>query len=254
MSFSARALVLALIAQALPFLARAEGDLQTSLTLDRSLVQFAMFSDGQGTSVEAGQTPSQVSYNNFINYCALRPDLPLTNGQQQPDVASCSSTPQGQLAPRDKMPHAKFVFPFNTAVLPARTTFTLRLAVRNLATGFFANPDVSFHAAPQELDPGSGLVRGHSHVVVQRIESMASTTPIHPKEFVFFKGLNSPANDKGELITVIDGGLEEGVYRLACINAATNHQPALVGIAQRGTLDDAVYFEVKAGVPMPTSP
>jgi len=65
-------------------------------------------------------------------------------------------------------PHTKFVFLFNTAKIPPRNTFTLRLAVRNLETGFFSNPDLSYYAAPQEIDPSSGIIRGHSHLVLQR--------------------------------------------------------------------------------------
>jgi len=175
------------------------------------------------------------------------------NGQQLPEV-SCSATPQGHIVPGSLAPHAKFVFPFNTAKIPPKKTFTLRLAIRNLETGFFSNPDLSYYAAPQEVDPESGLIRGHSHLVIQRISSMKSVEPVDPQEFVFFKGLNGKANDKGELTVELKDGLDEGVYRLASINSATNHQPVLVGVAQRGTVDDMVYFEVKAGVKMPNQP
>lgn len=161
----------------------------------------------------------------------------------------------GFLAPKNRMPHAKFVFPFNTAVIPPNTTFTIRLAVRNLVTGHFANPDTNFHAAPQETDPDTGEVIGHSHMALQTIKSLESTEPIDPQEFVLFKGLNEKADDKGELSVVVPDGLpDEGFYRLASINSATNHQPALVAVAQRGPLDDMIYFEVRKGAKMPQSP
>ncbi|EJD49675.1 hypothetical protein AURDEDRAFT_100624 [Auricularia subglabra TFB-10046 SS5] len=229
----------------------AAAQMQSSLTLDRSLIQIGMFSDGRLGPLD-GKATSKTSYNNFINYCAMRKDLPLTNGLQV-ESGSCSATPQGFLAPKAKMPHAKFVFPFNTAVIPANTTFTVRLAIRNLKTGSFSNPDTNFHSAPQELTQ-DGEVVGHSHYVIQRIPSMESTTPLDPQDFVHFKGLNFPANDAQELTDDVEKGLDVGFYRVASVNAATNHQPVLVSVAQRGSLDDIVYFEVREGVPMPEPP
>ncbi|KAJ3009572.1 hypothetical protein NUW54_g2739 [Trametes sanguinea] len=61
--------------------------------------------------------------------------------------------------------------------------------------------------------------------------------------FAFFKGLNDPAKN-GILSVEVAGGLPKGTYRLASINTAANHQPALVAIAQHGALDDMVYFTV----------
>lgn len=187
-----------------------------------------------------------------INHCGTRPQVALTNGQQV-EEGSCSSTPMGFLAPKALMPHAKFVFPPNLAVIPPNTPFTFRLAIRNLVTGSFANPDTNFHSGPQETDPGTGEVVGHSHISLQKIPSLASTQPLDPQEFAFFKGLNEKANTNGELTVDLPQGLEVGFYRLASINSATNHQPALVAVAQRGPLDDMVYFEIREGVKMPNS-
>ena len=73
-----------------------------------------------------------------------------------------------------------------------------------------------------------------------KLTSLDQTTPTDPLNgFVFFKGLNDPAAN-GVLSTVVGGGLPAGTYRLASINAAANHQPALVAIAQHGSLDDMV--------------
>lgn len=57
------------------------------------------------------------------------------------------------------------------------------------------------------------------------------------------QGLNFAAVD-GILSADVTGGLAPGVYRMSSINSAANHQPALVAVAQRGSLDDASYFTV----------
>lgn len=43
-------------------------------------------------------------------------------------------------------------------------------------------------------------------------------------------------------------GLAEGAYRLCSINTAANHQPAIVPVAQHGSLDDCVYVSLLAFV------
>jgi hypothetical protein len=39
-------------------------------------------------------------------------------------------------------------------------------------------------------------------------------------------------------------GFAPGSYRLCSINAAANHQPVIVPIAQHGSLDDCVYVSL----------
>jgi len=51
----------------------------------------------------------------------------------------------------------------------------------------------------------------------------------------------------GILSASVAAGLPAGAYRLCSINTAANHQPALVPIAQHGSLDDCVYFTASAG-------
>ena len=72
------------------------------------------------------------------------------------------------------------------------------------------------------------------------------------------------AADNGILTADVTNGLAPGVYRLASINSAANHQPGvfttvivgfrladiglvLVAIAQHGSLDDAVYVSCVVG-------
>ena len=144
----------------------------------------------------------------------------------------------GLIAATTAMPSAKFVFPKNLDTIQANTNFTVQMAIKNLNTGFFVNPNTNYFAAPQTV-ASNGDITGHSHVVVEALTALDQTTPLDPTKFAFFKGLNSVAQN-GILTADVTGGLPAGVYRLASINSAANHQPALVAVAQHGALDDMV--------------
>lgn len=64
-----------------------------------------------------------------------------------------------------------------------------------------------------------------------------------PQEFVFFKGINDAGN-QGLLKATVDKGLPPGNYRLCSMSSASNHQPVLIPVAQRGAQDDCVRFVV----------
>lgn len=145
----------------------------------------------------------------------------------------------GMIAATTAMPSAKFVFPKNLDTVQANTNFTVQMAIQNLNTGFFVNPNTNYFAAPQALG-SNNQVNGHSHVVIEAISSLTSTSPSDPTKFNFFKGLNNPAQN-GILTAVVAGGLPAGTYKMSSINSAANHQPVLVAVAQHGSLDDAVY-------------
>ena len=144
----------------------------------------------------------------------------------------------GVIASTANMPSSKFVNPKNGDKVAANTNFTIQMAIQNLNTGFFTNPNENYFAAPQTVD-SNGNINGHSHVVVEAIPALDSTTPTDPTKFAFFKGLNDKAQG-GVLSVEVAGGLPAGTYRLASINSAANHQPALVAIAQHGALDDMI--------------
>ncbi|KAF8665145.1 hypothetical protein AX16_000611 [Volvariella volvacea WC 439] len=228
----------------------AGGDPQTSLTLDPAVIATGFANDGQAQP-SAGQVASLTSTNNFINFCLTVPDLPITNGQQI-RAGSCNPAPMGVIPATTAMPSSKFVFPTNGATIEANTPFTIEMAINNLETGNFVNAQQNYFSAPQQIN-GQGIIRGHSHVVVEQLESFQQTTPTDPNVFAFFKGLNGAAAN-GILSASVDRGLEPGFYKLSSINTASNHQPVLVPIAQHGSLDDAVYFEVLApgATPDPT--
>jgi len=213
---------------------------QTSTTLDPAVIMKGLASDGQETP-EAGQVPSLTSTNNFINFCLTQPNLPLTNGQQV-TTGSCNQTPMGVIVASSKMPSAKFTNPKNGDTVASNQAFTISMAINNLQTGNFVNAAANYFSAPAQVD-SNGVLIGHSHVVVEQLQALDQTTPTDPTKFVFFKGLNAAAQN-GVLTADVTAGLPAGVYRLASINTAANHQPALVAVAQHGSLDDAVYFTV----------
>ncbi|EIM23634.1 hypothetical protein WALSEDRAFT_35214 [Wallemia mellicola CBS 633.66] len=198
--------------------------------------------DGQQAGAEAGQVASLTSTNNFINFCLTEPDLPLTNGMQVRG-GSCNPVPIGVVAPTNKMPSAKFVNPKNGDTIPANQDFTIQMAVRNIDTGNFVNPNTNYFAAPQTTN-NNGIIVGHSHVVVEELPNLETTQPLDPTNFAFFKGLNEEAQN-GVLTAQVSKGLPAGDYRMCSINSSANHQPVIVAVAQHGSLDDCSYFTVQ---------
>ncbi|CAE6518375.1 unnamed protein product [Rhizoctonia solani] len=196
-----------------------QNNAQTSLTLDPSQVAKGLANNGQQGGGDPGQVPSLTSTNNFINFC-LTQNVPLTNGQQVKG-GSCNGVPMGRIIASTKMPSAKFVNPKNGATIQANTAFTIQMAINNLVTGNFVNPNSNYYSAPQQVD-GSGTVIGHSHVTVELLSSLDQTTVTDPQKFAFFKGLNNPA--KGGILTAdVTAGLPAGAYRMCSINSAANH-------------------------------
>jgi len=215
----------------------AAGNIQTSLTLDPSVIAPA-FAQGQPATPQEVQ--SLQSTNNFINFCAGKT---ITNGLQV-KTGSCNPAPMGDIPSTSNMPSAKFTFPTNGGTVAANTDFTISMAIRGMQTGLFTNAAASYFAAPQQLN-NQGQISGHSHVVVEQLSALDQTTPTDPTKFAFFLGLNAAANN-GILTADVTNGLPAGAYKLSSINTAANHQPVLVPIAQHGSLDDAVYFTVTA--------
>ncbi|KAF4623213.1 hypothetical protein D9613_002000 [Agrocybe pediades] len=213
-------------------------DPQKSLTLDPKVIASGFANDGQDQPTE-GQVPSLTSTNNFINFCLLSPNLPITNGQQITS-GSCNPAPIGLIPSVDKMPSAKFTNPKNGDTVAASKPFTISVVIKNLQTGSFVNANKNYFAAPQQLN-GGGIIVGHSHVVIDPLSSLSQTTPTDPQKFIFFKGLNAVAQN-GVLTADVTSGVPPGAYRLCSINTSSNHQPAIVPVAQHGFLDDCIYF------------
>lgn len=116
--------------------------------LDPSQVASGFAQNGQETPT-AGQVASLTSVDNFINFCATVPNLPLTNGQQIV-TGSCNPAIMGVIASQKNMPSSKFTFPQNFGTVQANTAFTISMAINNLETGNFVNADSNYFAAPQQ--------------------------------------------------------------------------------------------------------
>ncbi|KAI0033720.1 hypothetical protein K488DRAFT_84671 [Vararia minispora EC-137] len=215
----------------------------TSTALDPSVVAKGFAQNGlNANGSEAGEVASQTSTNNFINFC-LTTKLPITDGQQIKS-GSCNPAPMGMIASVNNMPASKFVKPANLDTIKANTSFDIVMAIKNLATGNFVNAQSNYYSAPQRTN-GQGNIIGHTHFVIEELQSLKQTEPLNNSQFAFFQGVNGKADSQGQLKVTVNQGLPKGFYRLASINAAENHQPVLVAVAQHGSLDDMVYFTVQ---------
>ncbi|KZV99530.1 hypothetical protein EXIGLDRAFT_762621 [Exidia glandulosa HHB12029] len=216
-------------------------ELQTVLQLSPDLVQPASARNGQEENPTDGQVESLTSVNNFINYCATKPNLALTNGEQN-FAGSCNGIIMGEIMAKDKMPSAKVLFPPNNAVIEEGTDINFQIKVRSIQTGSFTNAQRTYYSAPQQLN-AQGIMIGHQHVTVNEEPSADATEPLDPQDFVFFKGLNDPAvNDV--LSAVATGGLKAGFYRACTLGSSANHTPIIPPIAQRASGEDCVRFQV----------
>jgi len=220
------------------------GDPQTSTTLDPSVISKNFANDGQNPPV-AGQTASETSTNNFINFCLTTlQQFPLTDGQQLKG-GSCNNAPMGLIPPATKMISTILVFPQDGDVVEANKDFTISVLSTNIKLGVFTNAELTYLAAPQTLDPTTSEIIGHTHVTVQPITD--TTTPPDPTKFAFFKGINTPADAQGQVSADVAGGLPPGDYRVCTMTSAANHQPVVMPIAQRGSQDDCVRFKAQVG-------
>ncbi|GAA6022768.1 hypothetical protein JCM10207_000409 [Rhodosporidiobolus poonsookiae] len=219
------------------------GDPQKNLWLDPSQVMPSLADDGQDDPAE-GQEASATTTNNWINACMLTPNLPLTNGKQSND-STCNPVPMGVIAASNRMPSCKFISPKNLDVIAPLTTFQVQLKVNNLETGWNTNPMENFFSAPQATTP-DGVIIGHSHFVIEKLDHLRSFSLTDPQNFTFFGALNDGASQDAVLSGTVEGGLPEGYDRMASINTASNHQPLLVGVARHGALDDMIYFTVSS--------
>lgn len=224
------------------------GDAQSSLTLLTTLVNPGFADNGQGgANPDPNQVASLTSVNNYINFCATV-NLPLTNGQQL-TTASCNPTIMGDIAGTNGMPSCNWKNPRNLDIIAERTPFTIEMRINNMETGFFGNAKTRYFDCPQEMN-AAGQIKGHSHVVIEKIPSFDSTEVTDPTQFAFFKGFNDKAAN-GVLKAEVPEGLPAGFYRIGSITSSQCHQPVLVNVAQHGSFDCAAYFEVRPANQIP---
>ncbi|KAI0281978.1 hypothetical protein BGY98DRAFT_956889 [Russula aff. rugulosa BPL654] len=213
---------------------------QTSLTLDKSVINVGSESDGLKNATN-GTSASLTSTNNFINFCKGKT---ITSGQQIKG-GSCNPIPMGDIPNTNNIPTCKYVFPQNLDTLKANQAFTMKLAVANVELGTFTNAETNYYAAPQQLN-AKGQIIGHTHLVIEQIDSLKSTTPTKPLAFAFFKGVNTPAGADGTISVPVPSGLPAGTYRCGTIGTQANHVPWSVAVAQHGIMEDVVYITVTA--------
>jgi hypothetical protein len=150
----------------------------------------------------------------------------------------------GDIPAKSAMVSSIITFPLpGSATIESDTTFNITVQMANLVAGSFTNADATYYSAPQQLS--GGKVVGHTHVTVQDMgSSLNPTSALDPTQFAFFKGINDAGNGKGLLTAQVTGGLPAGHYRVCTMASASNHQPVLMPVAQRGTPDDCTKFTV----------
>jgi len=215
----------------------------SSLALDAKAVQIGSTVDGNaqiGADVNV-QAKSLTSNNNFINNCVGKT---LTNGLQI-TAGSCNGITMGDIPSKDNMMSTIITFPPQSAqaVVQANVDFDIKVQMIGIVAGSFTNADATYYAAPQFLQ--GGKVVGHTHITVQDMgSSLNPTQALDPTQFAFFKGINDAGDGNGGLTATVTGGLPAGNYRVCTLGSASNHQPALMPVAQRGTVDDCTKFIV----------
>ncbi|EXJ90245.1 hypothetical protein A1O1_03344 [Capronia coronata CBS 617.96] len=199
-------------------------------------------SNSPGGSGDAGQAPSDTDPANFINFCTGKT---LTNGAQVTQ-GSCNGIVMGDIPSNNNMISSIILFPGPGDDIAADQSFNVQVQISNLVAGSFTDPITTYYAAPQQLEGGD--VVGHCHVTIQDLGGdVATKTPPDPKVFAFFKGINDAGNGQGLLQATVTDGLPAGSYRVCTMNSASNHQPVLMPVAQRGAQDDCTKFTVGQG-------
>ncbi|KAI7916278.1 hypothetical protein M9X92_007979 [Pyricularia oryzae] len=206
-------------------------------------VQSGSFFDGSDAiGANDAQAQSDVSQNNFINFCAGQT---LTNGLQLVD-GSCNGIPMGQIPSKQNMVASVIINPKMGDNIPEGQDFQIQVQTINLQAGSFTNAVATYYTAPQKLN-GQGQIIGHTHVTVQDLgNSLNPTQPPDPTQFAFFKGIDDAGNGQGLLAATVEGGLPAGNYRVCTLTSGSNHQPVIMPVAQRGSQDDCQKFTVTA--------
>lgn len=152
----------------------------------------------------------------------------------------------GEIPAATKMVSTVITNPKNGDKIPAQQSFNVQLKIANMKLGSFTNAQKTYYTAPQQLE--GGVIVGHTHVTIQDMGGNQNPTqPLNAEQFAFFKGINDAGDGNGGLQAAVDGGLPAGNYRLCSMAGASNHQPVMMPVAQRGAQDDCVRFEVVNG-------
>ena len=165
---------------------------------------------------------------NFINFCEGKT---LTNGLQQKQ-GSCNGIVMGDIPASTKMVSTVITNPQNGDDIEPNQTFNVTANLANIQLGTFTNPDVTYYAAPQQLD-GGGTIIGHMHFTIQDMgSSLNPKTALDASKFAFFKGVNDAGDGNGNVAATVTGGLPAGNYRICTLSSSSNHQNVLMPVAQ----------------------
>ncbi|KAI8845541.1 hypothetical protein BC829DRAFT_277257 [Chytridium lagenaria] len=87
------------------------------------------------------------------------------------------------------------IAPQNGGRIKNNQPLTVTIKNRNLATGFFDDPQNKYYQTPQTLN-SQGIIEGHQHITIENIGN--GQNPPDAQRFSFFKGLNA-AEENGVL-------------------------------------------------------
>ncbi|KAL4785903.1 hypothetical protein BJX76DRAFT_346665 [Aspergillus varians] len=215
------------------------------VVLETDNIQTASQHDGLPSNNSMGYAPSATDAANFINYCGKRI---LTNGESFKQ-GSCNGIVMGDIPSEQNMVSTVITHPSPGQILPAKTSFAVKFKTLNLIAGSVTNPNSTLYSAPQALQDGK--VVGHVHVTIQPLADYSNgdggvdhMSPPDPAKFVFFQTVFGAGDGAGGVSIVVDGGLPPGFYRVCTMVAASNHQPVVMPVVERGAQDDCQKFRV----------
>ncbi|KAL6237705.1 hypothetical protein BDW75DRAFT_238125 [Aspergillus navahoensis] len=212
--------------------------------LESDNIQTASQHDGLPGNNSFGYAPSATDPANFINYCSKRV---LTNGIFS-EKGSCNGIVMGDIPSDKNMVSTIIIFPLPGQPLPAHTPFVIEFRISNLNAGSVTNPDSTLYSAPQALRDGN--VVGHVHVTIQSLFDYRNHklegygVPPDPAKFVFFKTVFGEGDALNGFSVNVPQGLPMGFYRVCTMATASNHQPVIMPVVERGAQDDCQKFQV----------
>ncbi|KAL4751583.1 hypothetical protein BDW72DRAFT_192775 [Aspergillus terricola var. indicus] len=220
------------------------GSQRSWAVLESDNIQTASQHDGLPGNNTFGYAASATDPANFINYCSRRV---LTNGKSS-EQGSCNGIVMGDIPSDKNMVSTIITFPLPGQLLPARMPFVIEFRISNLNAGSVTNPNLTLYSAPQALQDGN--VVGHIHVTIQSLFNFRNDklegygVPPDPAKFVFFKTVFGEGNALNGFSVVVPEGLPTGFYRVCTMAAASNHQPVVMPVVERGAQDDCQKFQV----------
>ncbi|KAL4980429.1 hypothetical protein BDW66DRAFT_147372 [Aspergillus desertorum] len=220
------------------------GSQRSWTVLESDNIQTASQHDGLPSNNSFGYAPSATDPANFINYCSKRV---LTNGMPS-EKGSCNGIVMGDIPADENMVSTIITFPLPGQLFPAHTPLVIEFRTSNLNTGFVTNPDSTLYSAPQALQDGN--IVGHVHITIQSLFDYRNDklkgygVPPDPAKFVFFETVFGEGDALNGFSVNVPEGLPMGFYRVCTMAAASNHQPVIMPVVERGAQDDCQKFQV----------